>query len=224
MAKRSSGPAAPRTPLTRERILRAAMSVADAGGVAGLTIRSLATELGVKPMAVYHHVANKDEILDGIVDLVFDAIELPAEEGEWQPELRRAASSARAVLKQHPWAVSLLESRTSPGPATLRHHDVIIGTLRRAGFSVTDTAHAYAVLDAFVYGFALQEASLPFDEPGDVPEVAAPMVERMPEGQYPHLVEFATEHVMRPGYDFGDEFDFGLDLVLDGLARLLVED
>ncbi len=197
------------------------MAVADAGGLARLTIRSLATELGVRPMAVYHHVANKDEILDGIVDLVFEAIELPGQDGDWRQELHRAASSARMVLQRHPWAVSLLESRTSPGPATLRHHDVILGTFRRAGFSIEDTAHAYAVLDAFVYGFAVQEASLPFDDPGEVTEVAAPMVERMADGAYPHLVEFATEHVMKPGYDFGVEFDFGLDLVLDGLARLL---
>jgi AcrR family transcriptional regulator len=200
------------------------MAVADAGGLARLTIRSLAAELGVKPMAVYHHVANKDEILDGIVDLVFEAIELPREDGHWRQELRRAASSARAVLRRHPWAVSLLESRTSPGPATLRHHDVILGTFRRAGFSIEDTAHAYAVLDAFVYGFALQEASLPFDDPAEVPVVAAPMVERMAEGAYPHLVEFATEHVMQPGYDFGVEFEFGLDLVLDGLSRMLERD
>jgi AcrR family transcriptional regulator len=197
------------------------MAVADAGGLARLTIRSLATELGVKPMAVYHHVANKDEILDGIVDLVFEDIELPSPEGEWQPELRRAACSARSVLRRHPWAVMLLESRTSPGPATLRHHDVLIGTFRNAGFSVEDTAHAYAVLDAFVYGFALQEASLPFREPDEVSDLAGPMVARMDAESYPHLVEFATEHVMRPGYDFGTEFDFGLDLVLDGLARLL---
>ena len=197
------------------------MAVADAGGLARLTIRSLAAELGVKPMAVYHHVANKDEILDGIVDLVFEAIELPRQEGDWREELRRAASSAREVLKQHPWAVFLLESRTNPGPATLRHHEVILGTFRRAGFSLQDTAHAYAVLDAFVYGFAVQEASLPFDDPEGVPDVAAPMVEMMADGTYPHLVEFATEHVLKPGYDFGVEFDFGLDLVLDGLTRLL---
>lgn len=198
------------------------MAVADAGGLARLTIRSLATELGVKPMAVYHHVANKDEILDGIVDLVFEDIELPSEAGEWREELRRAASSARLVLKEHPWAVVLLESRTNPGPATLRHHDAILGTFRGAGFSLEDTAHAYAVLDAFVYGFAIQEASLPFGDHEDVAEVAAPMVEQMAAGDYPHLVEFATRHVLaEPGYDYGDEFDFGLDLVLDGLARLL---
>jgi AcrR family transcriptional regulator len=207
--------------LTRQRVLEGAMAVADAGGLTGLTIRSLAAELGVKPMAVYHHVANKEEILDGIVDLVFEAIELPDAEGEWRAELHRAASSARAVLREHPWAVVLLESRTNPGPATLRHHDAILGTFRGAGLSVADAAHAYAVLDAFVYGFALQEASLPFDDAAEVPAVAGPIVERMAEGDYPHLVELATEHVLKPGYDFGLEFDFGLDLVLDGIARLL---
>ena len=113
-----------------------AVAVADAGGIGALTIRSLAVELGVKPMSVYHHVANKDEILDGIVDLVFSEIDLPSPGGEWRPEIRRRSVSARQVLKRHPWAIQLLQSRTHPGPATLRHHNAVIGTLRRAGFSV----------------------------------------------------------------------------------------
>src|SRR6478736_2298274 len=133
--------------LSRERVLRGAVAVADAGGIAGLTIRSLAQELGVKPMSVYHHVANKDEILDGIVDIVFSEIELPSIGGDWREEMRRRAHSARAVLRRHPWAIGLLESRTSPGPATLRHHDVVLGTLRAAGFSLELTAHAYAMID-----------------------------------------------------------------------------
>ncbi|MDG4830805.1 TetR/AcrR family transcriptional regulator C-terminal domain-containing protein [Solwaraspora sp. WMMD1047] len=213
----SDGPAA-RAALSRERVLRGAVAVADSGGIAALTIRSLATELGVKPMAVYHHVANKEEILDGIVDLVFAEIELPRIGGDWRVELSRQAHSARRVLRRHPWATPLLDSRTSPGPATLRHHDAIIGTLRAAGFSVPLTAHAYTVLDSYVYGFALQEAALPF-EPDSVADVADSIVQRFATGQYPHLVEMATEHVMRPGYDFGAQFDFGLDLILDGLAR-----
>jgi AcrR family transcriptional regulator len=207
-----------RAPLSRERVLRAAVGIADAGGVGSLTIRSLAQELGVKPMSVYYHVANKDEILDGIVDLVFAEIELPSAGGDWRSELRRRANSARQVLRRHPWAIGLMESRTSPGPATLRHHDATIGTLRAAGFSVEMTAHAYALLDSYVYGFALQEASLPFDTPDTVAEVAGPMMERFPPGAYPHLVELATEHVLRPGYDFGDEFEFGLTLILDALG------
>jgi AcrR family transcriptional regulator len=202
-------------------VLRGAVSVADAGGIAALTIRSLAVELGVKPMSVYHHVANKDEILDGIVDIVFSEMELPRVDGDWRAELRRRASSARKVLRAHPWAIGLLESRTSPGPATLRHHDAVLGTLRAAGFSRELTAHAYALLDSYTYGFALQEAGLPFEGPETVADVAAPMMERFATGEYPHLVEMATEYYLQPGYDFGDEFEFGLDLILDGLARSL---
>ena len=209
-----------RTPLNHERVLRSAIAVADRGGIAGLTIRSLADELGVKPMSVYHYFANKAEILDGIIDLVFSQIELPSPDGEWEAEIRRRAHSARAVLRQHPWAIGLMESRTNPGPATLKHHDANIGTLRAGGFSVAMTAHAYALIDSFVYGFALQEAALPF-EAETVAEVAAPMMELFTTGQYPHLVELTTEHILQPGYDFGDEFEFGLTLILDGLARYL---
>lgn len=208
-----------RTPLTRERVLRGAVAIADARGLGSLTIRSLAQELGVKPMSVYHHVANKDEILDGIVDLVFSEIELPVIGGEWRSEMRRRASSARTVLRRHRWAIGLLESRTSPGPATLRHHDAVIGTLRAAGFAVETTAHAYALIDSYIYGFALQEAALPFEGPETVADVAEPMIEQFPADEYPHLVEMATEYVLQPGYDFGDEFEFGLSLILDGLAR-----
>jgi AcrR family transcriptional regulator len=205
-------------------VLHGAVTVADRGGIAALTIRTLAAELGVKPMAVYHHVANKDEILDGIVDLVFREIELPTEGGDWRAELSRRAHSARRVLRRHPWALPLLESRTSPGPANLRHHDAVLGTLRGAGFSRPLTAHAYALLDAYVYGFAVQESSLPFEGPDGVGEVAGPIVELMSTGDYPHLLEMATEHYVQPGYDFGDEFGFGLELLLDGLAERLSRD
>lgn len=209
--------------LSRERVLRGAVAVADAGGIASLTIRSLAAELGVKPMSVYHHVANKDEILDGIVDLVFGEIDLPVLGGDWHAEMRRRATSAREALRRHPWAIGLLESRTNPGPATLKHHDAVIGTLRSAGFSVEMTAHAYALIDAYVYGFALSEASLPINGPETVTEVAEQMMEKYAGDDYPHLVEFSVEHVMKPGYDYGEEFEFGLDVVLDGLARSMAD-
>lgn len=210
-----------RPPLSRERVLRAAVAVADGGGLGGLTIRSLATQLDVKPMSVYHYVANKNEILDGIVDLVFAEIELPSPEGEWRAEITKRAHSARAVLRRHPWAIALMDSRTGAGPATLRHHDANLGTLRGAGFSVPMTAHAYALLDAYIYGFAVQEAALPFEGADGAAEVAVAMMEQFTSGQYPHLTELATDHVLQPGYSFGDEFDFGLDLILDGLARSL---
>jgi AcrR family transcriptional regulator len=210
-----------REPLSRDRVLRAALAVADEGGLDRLTIRSLAERVGAKPMSLYHYVANKDDILDGLVDLVFAEIELPEPTGDWRAEMTKRARSAREVLRRHPWSIGLLESRTSPGPATLRHHDATIGALRAGGFTVAQTAHAYAVLDAFVYGFAVQEASLPFEGPDGAAEVAGPIIELMQAGEYPHMVEFATEHALLPGYDFGAEFGFGLDLVLDGLGRML---
>jgi AcrR family transcriptional regulator len=209
----------PRVHLSRERVLRAAVAVADARGLGSLTIRSLAQELGAKPMSIYHHVANKEEILDGIVDIVFSEMDTPSVGGEWRSEMSRRARSARRVLSRHPWAIPLLESRTSPGPATLAHHDAVLGTLRTAGFSREMTAHAYAVLDAFIYGYALQEASLPFEGPERLGEVAAPMMELMSTGEYPHMVEMVTSYFLQPGYDFGDEFDFGLGLILDALSR-----
>lgn len=208
-----------RVPLSRERVLAAAVAVADAGGVAALTIRSLADELGVKPMSVYHYVANKDEILDAIVDLVFSEIELPRVGGDWQVEMRRRAVSARQALQRHPWAIALLQSRTSPGQATLRHHDAFIGTLREAGFSVAMTAHALAAIDSYVYGFALSEAALPIHGPEPVAEIAGSMMRQYPADGYPHLAEFTIKHILQPGYDFGAEFHFGLDLILDGLTR-----
>ncbi|HEX6246525.1 MAG TPA: TetR/AcrR family transcriptional regulator [Nocardioidaceae bacterium] len=222
MSDRSEMGREARPRLSRDRVLRGAVAVADADGIDGLTIRSLARSLGVKPMAVYYYVANKDEILDGIVDLVFSEIELPEVGGDWRAQLRRRAHSARWVLRAHPWAIGLMESRTRPGPATLRHHDVVIATLRAAGFSHQLTAHAYALLDSYTYGFALQEAGLPFEQSGTVGDVAEPIMERFSTGGYPHLVEMASEYYLQPGYSFGDEFEWGLELILDGLDRRAV--
>lgn len=212
-------PSRPR--LSRESVLRGAVAVADNGGIGALTMRSLADALEVKPMSIYHHVANKDDVLDGIVDIVFSEIDLPAIGGDWHAEMRRRASSAREAMRRHPWAIGLVETRTSPGPATLKHHNAVIGTLRQAGFSVVMTAHAFALIDAYVYGFALSEATLPVNGPETVTEVAGRMMDQYSPEDYPHLVEFTVEHVMKPGYDYGAEFEFGLDLVLDGLARSL---
>jgi AcrR family transcriptional regulator len=219
MLKQNSDTPKERVPLSRERVLRGAIAVADSAGVRALTIRSLAAELGVTPMSVYYYVADKSEILDGIVDEVFAEIDLPPGDGDWRSEIRRRARSARQVLSRHPWAIALLESRKTPGPATLKHHDAMIGTLRNAGFSVEMTAHAYALLDSYVYGFAIQEAALPFVGPETVAEVAEPMMEQFPAGEYPHLVEMATEYILQPGYDFGNEFEFGLSVILDALTR-----
>lgn len=194
-----------------------ALAVADAGGMTALTIRTLAEHLRVKPMSVYHHVASKGQIIDGIVDMVFSEIELPSSSGDWRTQMRRRSVSARQVLRRHPWAIPLLQSRTHPGPATLRHHDAVLGTLRGAGFSVEKTAHAFALIDSYVFGFALSEAALPIHGPETVSEVVGQMMVAFDPAEFPHLVEFSIEHVLKPGYDFGEEFDFGLALILDGL-------
>jgi AcrR family transcriptional regulator len=223
MLKPGSDSPKKRAPLSRERVLRSAVDIADTAGIGALTIRSLAQRLGVKPMSIYYYVPNKSAILDGIVDLIFSEIEVPEAGGDWRSELVRRASSARRVLSRHHWAIGLMESRRSPGPATLRHHDAVLGTLRKAGFTVEMTAHAYALLDSYVYGFALQEAALPFTGPDTAAEVAEPMMQQFPADAYPHLVELTTEYIMQPGYDFGDEFEFGLNVILDALTRSIPE-
>ncbi len=207
-----------RPPLSKERVLVAAVELADRGGIEPLTIRKLAAELDAKPMTLYHHVANKEEILDGMVDRVFDEIDLPPQDMEWRSAVRQRSLSAREALGRHPWAIPMMESRTSPGPATLRHHDAMLGCFRRGGLSLEMAAHAYALIDSFVYGFALQEASLPSGGSEEIGEFAGELVEAMRADEYPHLVEFTTEHVMKPGYSFANTFEFGLDLLLDGLV------
>jgi AcrR family transcriptional regulator len=209
--------------LTRDRVIAGAVALADRIGVDALTIRKLAVELDVKPMTIYHHVPNKEAIIDGMVDLVFTEIDLPPTDGDWKTAIRRRCASARTVLARHPWATPLMESRTAPGPATLRHHDAVLGCLRAGGFSIEMTAHAYALIDAFVYGFALQEANLPATGGDEMADLAQVMAAAMPAGEYPNLVELTIEHVLQPGYDFGHEFDFGLDLILDGLEATASE-
>ncbi|MDH3681584.1 MAG: TetR/AcrR family transcriptional regulator C-terminal domain-containing protein [Acidimicrobiia bacterium] len=208
----------PRAPLTRDRVLTGAIDLADRIGIEPFTIRKLASHLGVKPMTIYHHVASKGAILDGMIDIVFSEIDLPPDEVDWRTAIRHRSISAREVLNRHPWATPLMESRTSPGPATLRHHDAVLGCFRRGGFSVTLTAHAYAIVDSYLYGFALQEANLPFGGGEEIGELAEAIIEPLAVEQYPHLVELTTEHVLQPGYDFSTSFEIGLDLLLDGLG------
>jgi AcrR family transcriptional regulator len=221
MTTQTNPGAAPRVPLTRERVLQAAVALADRGGVRSLSMRKLAQELGVEAMSLYHHVANKDDILDGIVDVVFGEIDLPdaSVEADWKAAMRRRAISAREVLRRHPWATGLMESRSTPGPATLRHHDGVLRVLRTAGFSVELSAHAFSVLDSYIYGFALQEANLPFQDSEELAAVADTILSNLPADEYPYFTEIAVEHALQPGYSYGNEFLFGLDLILDGLDR-----
>lgn len=220
MVKRTGTARQARTPLNRDRVLLAGVAFADKHGIASLSMRKLGETLGVEAMSLYNHVANKDQLLDGMVDLVFGEINLPSAGVNWRTAMRERAQSARQALGRHPWAIALMSTRTSPGPATLRHHDAVIGSLRAANFSIQMAAHAFSAIDSYIYGFALQEATLPLgDTEEETIEVAKMMMAQVPADEYPHLTEFTVEHVMKPGYDYGDEFEFGLDLILDGLER-----
>jgi len=204
-------------------VLRAAIAHADKRGAEELTMRKLAKALGIEAMSLYNHVANKDDLLDGMVDLVFSEIEPPDPDGDWKEELRKRALSTRAALARHPWAIGQMEGRTDHGPANLRIHDAVLGCLRAAGFSLEMTVHAYSVQDAYIYGFALQETDMASRTPEDF---AAEAQRQMRDyeavlGDYPHLVEVVGGHVAEAGYDYATEFLFGLDVILDGLERLL---
>ena len=222
MAPRAKPTTEPRVALSRERVLRVGVALADESGIASLTMRKLGQALGVEAMSLYNHVASKDELLDGMVDLVFGEIALPADGAEWSAAMRERAISARAALSRHPWAIGLMQSRTSPGPATLRHHDSVIGSLRAAGFSIVLTAHAFSALDGYIYGFALQETTMPLGAtPEETAAVAEMMLAQFPVDDYPHLAELTIQHILTPGYDYGEEFEYGLDLILGGLERAL---
>jgi AcrR family transcriptional regulator len=205
--------------LNRDRVLLAAVELADTDGVNNLSMRKLGQRLGVEAMSLYNHVPSKDDLLDGMVDLVFSEIGEPSVDLDWKDAMRQRAHAVRAALSRHAWAMGLLESRRRPGPATLRHHDAVIGCLRLAGFSVAMAAHAYSLLDSYIFGFVVNEQSLPFESPEDVAEVGTSMLQQFPTEAYPYLAEFIVEHAMQPGYDYADEFAFGLDLLLDGLER-----
>jgi AcrR family transcriptional regulator len=219
MATQNALSARSRAPLTRERVLRAALVLADTSGIESLSMRKLGQELGVEAMSLYNHVANKDDILDGIVDLVFSEIALPPDRPDWKPAMRERAISAHEALLRHRWAPSLMQSRSKPGAATLRHHDSVLGTLRGAGFTLVMAAHAVSVIDGYVYGFALQQINVPLQSREQVAQVGENILRQLA-GEYPHLAEMIADHAMKPGYDYGKEFEFGLDLILDGLERL----
>ena len=217
MTTQATNRALRRVPLSRERVLDAAIKLADQGGLESLSMRKLGQELGVEAMAVYYHFANKGEVIDGIVDIVFSQIDLPASGADWKSAMRQRAVSLRDVLLRHRWAIGLMESRRKPGPANLRHHDVVIGSLRSAGLNMPTIAHAYSLVDSYVYGFALFAMNLPFDPSEEVADLGQGVLRAYPVNAYPNLVAYIS--AMRPGYNYGDEFEYGLDLILDGLDR-----
>lgn len=213
----STAPQAPRIPVTRDRALQAAVALADAGGIDSLSMRKLARELGIEAMSLYYHVKSKDEILDGMVEIVVGQMTLAAAGTPWRAALRERAESARSVLGRHPWAISQISARTTR--ATMAFHDATIGCLLAAGFSMPLAAHALSLVDSYVHGFALQEASLPFDDAGDIGAVTDNILaEQVAMAEtFPHLTQMAATLILQPGYAYGHEFDFGLTLILDGL-------
>lgn len=223
MSRQMEGPPL-RTPLSRDREVRAAVALADDGGLESLSMRKLAEELDTAPMSLYRHVANKEDLLDGMVDIVFGELEFSSGTG-WRTAMRARAISMREGLLRHPWAVGLMEVGT-PGPANLRHHNATMACLREeAGLPFRVAIHAYSVMDSYIYGFALQEKTLPFETPEESGEVAEARLEVLtaehpsPADEYPYLVEIVAE-LGKSGYDYTEEFEFGLDLMLDGIERL----
>jgi AcrR family transcriptional regulator len=218
---RAEPAAVSRAPLSRERVLETAVTLADRHGIESLSMRKLADELGVAAMSLYYYVPNKLDLIDGMIDIVFSEIEPPSLEHDWKTAMRRRALSTRQALNRHRWAVGHMEGRTTHGPANLRLHDAVLGCLRAAGFSIEMTVHAYSVQDAYIYGFALQETDMASETADDF---AAEAQRQMREyeavlAQYPHLVEVVGGYVAKAGYDYATEFLFGLDLILDALDK-----
>ena len=218
---RRSAEAANRAPVNRERTLEVALALADSEGIEAVTMRRLARELGVEAASLYHHVKGKEQILDGLVELVAAEIELPKPSADWRATVSQRARHTRAVLRRHPWAVSLMASRTSPGPATLGLLEAGIRCFREGGFSVPLAAHAISTVDSYVHGFVLQEVNLPFRDESELAAMTAAIMQTFPAAEFPFLFEMTVEHILRPGYDYGAEFDSGLKVVLDGLVTLL---
>jgi len=208
--------------LNRDRVLQAALVLADQGGLEALTMRKLGEALGVEAMSLYNHVAGKEDLLDGLVDIVFSEIDLDCAGGAWKIAMKRRAISAREALERHRWAIGLMESRLNPGPATLEHHDAVLRCLREAGFSIAMAAHAYSAIDSYIYGFALQQSTVAVGTGERGVEMVEAFLRQFPADRYAHLAEMATKHVMKPGYDYAKEFEFGLDLILDGLEKATV--
>jgi AcrR family transcriptional regulator len=206
--------------VNRQRTLEVALAVADGEGIEAVTMRRLARELGVEAASLYHHVNGKDQILDGLVDVVAAEIELPKPSTDWREAVSQRAHHTRTSLLRHPWAVSLMASRTSPGQATLRLLETGIRCFREGGFSVPMAARAVSTLDSYVHGFVLQEVNLPFRSEAELAAMTTAIMKTFPAAEFPYLFEMTVEHVLQPGYAYGNEFDCGLTVVLNGITAL----
>jgi AcrR family transcriptional regulator len=207
-----------RSPLTKDRVLKAALRLADEGGIESLSMRKLGQELGVEAMSLYNHVANKDEVLDGIVEAVVGEVELPPEGTDWKEALRQNAIATHEALMRHPWSASLWWRRAE-GPDRIRRSEFMLRTLREAGFSEDLTYHGYHVLVGHILGFTLQAQSFPIETKEELAEMAAKFLEDFPVDEYPYMAEHIRQHV-EPGVSDERAFEFGLDLILDGLERM----
>ncbi|MEO5608783.1 MAG: TetR/AcrR family transcriptional regulator C-terminal domain-containing protein [Ornithinibacter sp.] len=210
----------PRAALSRDLVVSEALALADEKGLAALSMRALAGRLGVEAMSLYHHVAGKEALLDAMVDQVFGELHLPVVGAPWRAEMRARSMSGRAVLLRHHWAVGLMDSRRAPGHEALLHHDAVLGCLLAQGFSLAHTGTAFALLDAHLYGFVLQEASLPFETEADLAALGAEILSPEVRAAYPHFTAYAQGRALQPGFVFGEEFEVGLDLVLGALEGL----
>jgi AcrR family transcriptional regulator len=220
---RAEPPTDSRAQLSRERVLKTAVAFADRHGIEALSMRKLGQELGASAMSAYYYFATKEQLLDGMVDVVFGEIEPPSLELDWKTAMRARAISTRETLNRHRWAIGHMEGRTDHGRANLRLHDAVLGCLRAAGFSPAATVHAYSVQDAYIYGFVLQDTDMASESADDFAAEAQRQMVAYAEvlADYPHLTEVVGGHVAEVGYDPAAEFLFGLDLILDGLERLL---
>jgi AcrR family transcriptional regulator len=217
---RATDGAGSRDTLNRERVVRAAMDLADEHGIESVTMRELGRRLGVEAASLYNHVAGKDDLLSGMTDLAAAEIELPSGDVEWMEAMRRRAVSARGVFLQHRWAAALMDSREWSGPHSLSYADHVLGTLIQAGFSPVIASWAFIVLDSYIYGFERQRSNFSQTDDVDTIEIAQEVLASIPEGGYPSLAAVTMEYAEKP-YDEDAAFDFGLGLILDSLQRLL---
>jgi AcrR family transcriptional regulator len=220
VATRPSAQPQRRAPLTRDRVLRAAIALADETGLETLTMRRLGQELGVEAMSLYNHIANKDDLLDGIVDAVTSQIEVPSAESDWKEAIRRTAISSHDVFVRHRWACSLMMRRARVSPDRMRWMEAVLRTFRDAGFSADMTHHAYHAIDSHITGFTLWQVSMPFETKEELVDMAEGLLKEIPVDQYPYVIEHAEQHLAPSSPDGKTEFEFGLDLILDGLERL----
>lgn len=218
MPRSTHANAAPRVPLSRDRIVRAALELVDEGGIDSLTMRRLGQALGYEAMSLYNHVANKDDVLDGILDLVLEDTEPPSAAGDWDSAIRTSAISVHNVLSRHRWASSRLMTSNGVRPARLEYMDSLLRRLREAGFSGETTYRAYHALEGHIFGFSLWQAGHTFTKE-DLPDLAASFMRTFPLDDYPYVAEHFEQH-LTGDYDNVGAFEFSLDLILDGLKKI----